>query len=373
MCQWQEALGCAEANFTDEHTPHILARVCRSLSVLDSLPPQHLHAVTSINKLTHLSLTTEGSQAFELSAELLSSLTCLVELRHLETSGFICLPTDLSRLSGLTQLRINPSGIEPQDLSDFTQLKFLTIEPLWGRLRTPIHLPKGPSVSLQYLFAGGDCIMYNLEAATHLTQLEVLDVAIRGLPPLPPEPHSWPEHLLHLQKLQLHSLGEEVNRQGASNEELPAEWQLYTSLQQLKIPFFCPGQTRSMPPWFTALKQLTRLDLPGAAMLGFDYCFPYFSKLHHLDLRSYDSQIDHRIFLFSHMPNLTYLSFADLGMDKWNYTGTRDPSDDEVDCLKQLTTMFRQSRKQPANLFRINAKVFSYEWRAKAVCGLPRL
>ena len=353
-------LAVSEASLMNEHTQHLLARVCKSLFVLDNLSLQHLQAVTTVSRVTHLSMVTEGQNA----AEMLVSLTCLVELRHLETSGFTCLPTDLSRLSGLNGLRIGPSGIEPQDLSDLTQLKSPFIEPFCGRNRIPVYQSKGPNVSLQYLFSGSDCRMYNLEAATHLSHLEFLDVSVNGaLQPNDPQP--WPQGLLQLQKLRVHSTGKKLSLRGASTVELPVAWQFHTSLQQLTIPFFEPWHTGTVPSWFTALKQLTRLELPGAAVLDLNHCFPYISQLCHSDLSCYASNIDHRIFLFSHMPNLTYLSFADLGVDKWNGTSVHDRSGYECDCLDSLTIMLSQSQKQPAKLFRINASDFSYAWRSR--------
>ena len=114
--------------------------------------------------------------------------------------------------------------------------------------------------------------------------------------------------------------------------------------------------------------------MAGAAVLDFYTCWQYFLQLQHLDLRCYDSGLREDVLMLAAAPHLTYLSFADLGMDKWNGTGApEDPSDKRVQVLDCLATAVRKSRKQPSKLFRINKRPFWYEWQARPVLGLPNL
>ncbi len=177
-----------------------------------------------------------------------------------------------------------------------------------------------------------------------------------------------------MQTLHLRYPDEQFGQREGSINRLPVDWQHYTSLEKIMIPLFEPWETFQLPDWFADLQRLTRLDLPGSAVLNFYVCWPCLSQMHHLDLRSYDSSIKKDVLLFAQMPHLTYLSFADLGPDAWNGTGVpEDPEEETIRNLNLLAKALKRSRVQPSRLFRISVRRFWYEWQAKVVIGLPGL
>ena len=290
--------------------------------------------------------------------------------------SFAHFPTQLSSLTALTKLCIEPSSVSLQDLSAYSQLKFLWIGPEYGNLQAPVLLPCGPEVSLQTLYATSDCILHDLASATGLTQLQVQDSHFEWM--------QWPTSLVRLQTLRLHQFNEVHGIRGEGFQYMPPEWQHYTSLQTLGLGPYEPSHYDSshddssssykrMPEWFSSLKQLTRLDLAGAAVLDFRACWICFSQLQHLNLRCYESKIHRDVLILAEAPQLTYLSFADLGEDRWNYTGTSRPSDECVENLERLAAAIKKSHVQPSKLFRINVRRFWYEWQAETVVGVPRL
>ena len=327
----------------------------------------HLHTISSFSRLTCLSIAADDVYETE-ALELPACLTSLVQIKFLEALNFPQIPAAYAHLSRLTSLAIAPISLIPQDLQAFTQLQRLTIGPLWGTLATPVLLPKGDHVSLQHLNAASECAMSNLAELTSLTHLEL------QLEPTDDLSWQWPTSLPNLETLHMRYPGEQFGRRGESISRLPAEWANYTKLRSMMLPPFEPWQTHELPEWFADLRHLTRLYLPGAAVIYFGYCIADISQLHHFDLRCYDSEITRDMLGFANMPYLTYLSFADMGPDQWNGTGHGEElSDESIAWLNRLASAIKTRHVQHRKLFRINVSRYWYEWQAKLVLGLPTL
>ena len=359
----------AGSGLNDCHAQKLLTRLCTFLTVHGHLTSCHLLTISSFSRLTCLSIAADDAYETE-ALELPACLTSLLHIKSLEALNFPQIPTAYANLSRLTSLAIAPISLIPQDLQAFTQLQHLTIGPLWGTLATPVLLPKGSHVSLQHLNAASECAMSNLAELTSLTYLEL------QLEPTDNRSWEWPTSLPNLETLHMRYPAEQFGRRGESINRLPAEWANYTKLKSMMLPPFEPWQTHELPEWFADLRRLTRLDSPGAAVIYFRYGIADISQLHHLDLRSWDSPITREMLAFASMPYLTYLSFADLGPDKWNGTGHgEEPSHEDICWLDRLASAILTRQAQHRQLFRINVSRCWYEWQARptSVLGLPTL
>lgn len=111
--------------------------------------------------------------------------------------------------------------------------------------------------------------------------------------------------------------------------------------------------------WFTSLRQLTRLDLAGAAALNLRICWTFMSQLQHLDLCCYTAlSVQEDVLVLAEAPHLTYLSFVGTGATEG--VGRGYPKYSCLQDLERLAAAIKDSNVQPSKLFRLSAS--RYEW-----------
>ena len=117
---------------------------------------------------------------------------------------------------------------------------------------------------------------------------------------------------------------------------LPDQWQHYTALHKLSIPYLT---LEMLPEWITTLSELRILEMQG---MSFD-ADPYFPsilrhmpKLQILKMERIDTFIDEEVLSLAQIPNLLLLVFGGIGEDPSCSNPLPPLGDDKVLCFQQL-------------------------------------
>ena len=120
----------------------------------------------------------------------------------------------------------------------------------------------------------------------------------------------WPQNMSSLQAIDNDKLDEhhKYDPDHLGFWHLPDEWQNYTSLKSLSLPFF---HGEDLPDWFTQLQQLRQLCMPYARLLVFPPCFLQLQNLEHLDLENVEGFMHKdNVVGLAKLQHLTYLNFG---------------------------------------------------------------
>ena len=287
----------------------LLPSLCTSLSLGPGLTSVDVAKLSTLTRLAHLDLRINNSDQplRRMPMDHLTKLTCLADLELYFPPK---LPASGHRFEWLESLTLAPRTSATVNLTQYKHLTYLCFSPS-DSSNVPVMLPSAADNCLISLAVHACCDFQNLEDAQHLRRIEVSPYAAVF------DSINWPASLPKLDAIEIYQSSEYYSYdryydmwsfRNMRIRHLPDDWQNYTGLLSLKVPFY---QGRDLPDCFSTLQQLKWLYIPSAPLAYFPDCLSRLSQLRHLGLDKVEGFLDcDNVVGLADLEHLTYLNFG---------------------------------------------------------------